>query len=124
VHPRRGTPVGRDVPQLEDQINSPEFCAQLIMPVRGSFVNETLIKEQFLPGYLPTDLMKRTVRMVVRIRGIIEDFTTLKDFQNSPQQRAFAKILLENLTTCEQELPQLCIDLDKESATDRELPSS
>jgi len=61
------------IPQLEDQINSPQFCAQLIMPVRGSFVNETFIKEQFLPGYLPTDLMKRTVKLVVRIRGIVED---------------------------------------------------
>ena len=79
---------------------------------------------EFLPGYLPTDLMKRTVRMVVRIRGIVEDFTALKDFQNSPQQRAFAKILLENLKTCGQELPQLCTDLDKESATDKESPSS
>jgi hypothetical protein len=87
----------------------------LIFPIRGSFLG-TLNSVEPTLSLLPGDLCRRTARQIVLLRGIVEDFTTLKDNVRFPaEQAAFCQALITKIESCSSALPDLIQDLDNEA---------
>jgi hypothetical protein len=97
----------------------------LIMPVRGSFL-ESVGKMESSLALLPAEIIGRTSRAVILIRGLIEDFTTLRSI--SPVGTAslrtisdFCDVLLSEIEEIQTLVPDLVEALRLESRTDRDI---
>jgi hypothetical protein len=91
---------------------------EFVFPIRGSFLRAVSSVEPSL-SLLPRELMQRTARHNVLLRGLVEDFQTLAKIQTKDLEQ-FCDVLIEKVTVCEAELPLLVEDLLKEARVSRD----
>jgi hypothetical protein len=93
----------------------------LIVPIRGSFL-ESVGKLESSIALLPSQLIDRTSRAIILIRGLIEDFTTLIKTPASPPALAqFCGILISEIEEIQTTVPALIEELRSESRKDRDI---
>jgi hypothetical protein len=89
----------------------------LVFPIRGSFLGFFDKLEPTLPG----KLLQRTVRQIVVLRGLTEDFDKLGTVNGWQHQIDFCSAMVRKLEICEKELPALVDDLLQEARVSRDI---
>jgi hypothetical protein len=102
------------------QVRNSGMSPSIIFPIRGSFLGTISSVEPSL-SLLPPNLMQRTARYIVLLRGLVEDFTTLKQDIGGPAERLyFCDALIAKVSLCDAELPTLVEDLLQEARVSRD----
>jgi hypothetical protein len=91
----------------------------IVFPVRGSFLGTISSIESTL-SLLPRELLQRTARHIVLLRGLVEDFQTLEKIRDFGELHRFCDALITKVGVCEAELPSLVEDLLKEARIGRD----
>lgn len=97
----------------------PVYSIGIVFPVRGSFLGAISSIEPSL-SLLPRELVQRTARHIVLLRGLVEDFQTLEKIREFEELRRFCDALIAKVGVCEAELPTLVEDLLKEARVSRD----
>jgi hypothetical protein len=107
--------------QFRNAIEGKPVDVLLVLPIRGSFL-ESVGKMESSIALLPPQIIDRVSRALISIRGLIEDFTTLRNTPASSESiGSFLLMLIGEIATIEESVPPLVQELRIEARIDRDI---